>query len=90
MWLKAECHAYQNDNINSLQRYMHCCFKLESLWWLSENMLNAYENIPYKDLKDCVHYIFASLFFKSKGEDFKRNKKKMVFISRGKLFLFLR
>ena len=46
MWLKAECHAYQNDNINSLQRYMHCCFKLESLWWLSENMLNAYENIP--------------------------------------------
>ena len=46
MWLKAEYHAYQNDNINSLQRSMHCCFKLESLWWLSENMLNAYENIP--------------------------------------------
>ena len=28
---KAECHAYQNANINSLQRSMHCCFKLESL-----------------------------------------------------------
>ena len=43
----------------------------------------------HKKCKGCVNYIFPSLFCLSKREHF-RNKKKMIFISLQKLFLFLK